>query len=96
MFGRRKGSAKGKCRGGAGHQHKCRCKGQKFSLSAAEVGERHCIVLNPDKKTVEMGIFNGSVITVHKNESTDQNIVVGVGNSRYIIPKTIAEQIIIQ
>ena len=48
------------------------------------------------KKTLEMGIYNGSIITVYKNESTDQNIVVGVGNSRYIIPKTIAEEIIIQ
>ena len=96
MFGKGKGIFKGKRHLRGHHKHKCHCRGQKISLSTAAVGSRHCVITNPDKKTVEMGIFNGSIITVHKNEVSDQNIVVGVGNSRYIIPKTIASEIIIQ
>ncbi len=96
MFGRGKGFFKRKGNCGGAHKHRCHCRGQKFPLSTAEVGSRHCVIMNPDKKTIEMGIFNGSIITVHKNELSDQNIVVGVGNSRYIIPKTIAEEIIIR
>jgi len=96
MFGKRRGLFGKKHRGKSCRKHRGRCRGSRFPLSDAEIGSRHSIILNPDKKTIEMGIFNGSIITVHKNEATDQNIVVGVGNSRYIIPKSIAEKIIIQ
>jgi Fe2+ transport system protein FeoA len=96
MFGRGRGFFKRKGHCGGKDKHKCRCKGQQFPLSTAEVGSKHFVIMNPDIKTIEMGIFNGSIITVQKNEESDQNIVVGVGNSRYIIPKTIAEEIIIQ
>ena len=96
MFGKGKGFFKKKRHFGGRLKHKCHHRGQQIPLSSAAIGSKHCVVMNPDKKTVEMGIFNGSVITVHKNEQSDQNIVVGVGNSRYIIPKEIAETIIIQ
>lgn len=96
MFGKGKGIFRGKRHFRGRHKHKCLGRGQKIPLSNAAVGSRHCVIMNPDKKTVEMGIFSGSIITVHKNELSDQNIVVGVGNSRYIIPKTIAAEIIIQ
>jgi len=96
MFGRGRGLFRKKCGGNCRPKQRCRRRGYRFPLSEAEVGRRYSIILNPDKKTIEMGIFNGSIITVHKNEFSDQNIVVGVGNSRYIIPKTIAEKIIVQ
>jgi Fe2+ transport system protein FeoA len=98
MFGRGKGLFWGKGRGKNCNKHRRRCRhtGQKFPLSNAETGSRHFIVLNPDKKTLEMGIYNGCVITIHKNEPADKNIVVGVGDSRYIIPRTTAEHILVE
>ena len=59
-------------------------------LTEAEVGKKYIIMNNPDIKTMEMGIYRGGVITVHKNEEDDPNIVVAVGNSRYIIPRELA------
>jgi len=96
MFGKGKGLFGRGHKGKSCPKHRCRRRGCGFPLSDAEIGCRYSVILNPDKKTIEMGIFNGSIITVHKNESIDQNIVVGVGNSRYIIPKIIADKIVIQ
>lgn len=97
MFGKRRGFGRG-----LGHRNqfgnKChRFKNREYlSLNQAELGKKYIIVCNPNRKTFEMGIFVGGVITVQKDDFTDNNIVVGVGNSRYIIPRELAEQILIQ
>lgn len=67
-----------------------------LNLNEGELDKKYYVVCNPDRKTMEMGIYNGSAITVQKNEQTDPNIVVGVGESRYILPKTLAQTIIIK
>ncbi len=66
------------------------------SLNQAELGKKYKIICNPDRKTIEMGIFAGGLISVQKDDPNDQNIVVAVGNSRYIIPRELAERILIQ
>ncbi|HHE37312.1 MAG TPA: ferrous iron transport protein A [Candidatus Cloacimonetes bacterium] len=79
------------------HRHKhCRHHGRNFNLNYGELGKKYVVISNPDKKTVEMGIFAGSMIEVQKNERSEPNIIVGVGESRYIIPRDLAEQILIR
>ena len=76
---------------GCGHNSVSRC----INLDEAEIGRRYRVMTNPDKKTMEMGIYHTSVITVHKKEESNPNIVVGVGESRYIIPRNLAKRIIL-
>jgi Fe2+ transport system protein FeoA len=91
MFGLGKGFGK--------HRRKERCgrRHRRFQcasiLTEAEVGKKYIILNNPDIKTMEMGLYRGGIITVHKNEEDNPNIVVGVGESRYIIPRELAEKI---
>ncbi len=92
MFGIGRGFGKG----GGGkecgkHQHRS-CRNASL-FTEAEVGKKYIILNNPDLKTMEMGIYRGGVITVHKNEEDNQNIVIGVGDSRYIIPRELAGRI---
>ena len=67
-----------------------------MNLSEAEIGKKYLILFNPDIKTMEMGIYRGNMITVHKNEEGNPNIVVGVGETRYIIPCELAQRILIK
>ncbi|MBC8385785.1 MAG: ferrous iron transport protein A [Candidatus Cloacimonetes bacterium] len=92
MFGWKKGHGKGRK-----HRHRhCRRHGIQHNLNCGEIGKKYVVISNPDKKTVEMGIFAGSMIEIQKNESSEPNIIVGVGESRYIIPRELAEQILIR
>ncbi|OPX29633.1 MAG: hypothetical protein B1H06_01165 [Candidatus Cloacimonas sp. 4484_143] len=83
-----------------GHGKGCGCGRYGISrcinLDEAAVGQRYRVIANPDKKTMEMGIYRTGVITVHKNEEGNPNIVVGVGESRYIIPRDLAKKIVIK
>ena len=92
MFSWKKSHGKGK-----NHRHKhCHHQGRHHNLNCGEIGKKYVVISNPDKKTVEMGIFAGSMIEVQKNETTEPNIIVGVGESRYIIPRELAEKILIR
>jgi len=95
MFGFRNGAGKGRgC--GKHHRRQRRLAGDFISVSEAEVGKKYIIIENPDVKTMEMGIYRSGIINVHKNETDNPNIVVGVGESRFIIPRELAEKIIIR
>jgi Fe2+ transport system protein FeoA len=48
---------------------------------------------NKDRKTLEMGLFSGALVTVIKNHPNDANMVIAVGESRYIIAKDTAQKI---
>ena len=74
---------------GFGHCHNT-------TLNNAVVNKKYVILSNPDRKTVEMGVFNGGIITVQKNDSTDPNLVIAVGESRYIMSRAVAERIIVR
>jgi len=98
MFGRGKNRkfGKGHWRKGSHRGHgKCHKFGL-LPLEAADINKKYIVMCNPDRKTVEMGIFSGGVITVHKNDPTDSNLIVAVGESRYIIPRDLARRILIK
>ena len=81
-----------------GKGHGCRHHGRSHCifLNEATVGHKYRVITNPDKKTMEMGIYHSGIITVHKNEESNPNIVVGVGESRYIIPRDLAKRIVVK
>lgn len=62
-------------------------------LSDFAQGANIVVVSNKDRKTLEMGLFSGAFVTVLKNRPRDANMVVAVGESRYIIAKDAAAKI---
>lgn len=62
-------------------------------LSDFAQGANVVVVSNSDRKTLEMGLFTGAVVTVIKNRAADANMVVAAGESRYIIAKETAGKI---
>ncbi|MCK4654308.1 MAG: ferrous iron transport protein A [Candidatus Cloacimonetes bacterium] len=95
MFGRGKGLGRRKGNRMHGGRHG-RHRRVPVNLNGAIPGNKYIVKFNPDKKTIEMGIYAGSIISVQKNEFDDPNIIVAVGESRYIIPRKTAEQILIK
>ena len=86
---------------GRGRKHRHRCETcprnrMRINLNDTEENGRYIVFNNPDKKTMELGIYVNSIITIQKNDLNEQNIVVGVGESRYIIPRDIAKNIIVK
>ena len=98
MFGfGRKGREPRKCRAHRHGRHHCHCDCPRgTSLENAVEQQRYIITCNPDRKTMEMGVYVGGVVTVQKNDPAEPNIVIGVGDSRYIIPRTLASRILIK
>ena len=95
MFGMRKGFGRKRGNRMHGGRHG-RHRRMPVNLNGAIPGNQYIVKFNPDKKTIEMGIYAGSIISVHKNELDDPNIIVAVGETRYIIPRKTAEQILIK
>ena len=97
MFGfGRKGRGSGRC-GVQGHHRQCNCRAAGgMSLNDASEQQRYIIISNPDRKTMEMGVYVGGVVTVQKNDRSEPNIVIGVGDARYIIPRVLATRILIK
>ena len=62
-------------------------------LSDFAQGAHVVVISNSNKKTLEMGLFTGALVTVMKNRPTDANMVVATGESRYIIAKAAAAEI---
>jgi Fe2+ transport system protein FeoA len=62
-------------------------------LSDFAQGANVVVVSNKDRKTLEMGLFTGALVTVLKNRPRDANMVVAAGESRYIIAKDAAAKI---
>ncbi len=51
------------------------------------------ITCNSDHKTVERGLYNGVQVKVLRNEETEPNLVVAVGDARYVLDRRIARRI---
>lgn len=62
-------------------------------LSDFAQGANVVVVANKDRKTLEMGLFTGALVTVLQNRPRDANMVVAAGESRYIIDKEAAHKI---
>jgi len=65
-------------------------------LATTEIDQDYLIVCNPFPKYFEMGLSHGSNIHIIKNNTSDRNLIIGVGESRYIISRNIAKQILVR
>jgi Fe2+ transport system protein FeoA len=66
------------------------------TLSNTPENERVRILANADLKTMEMGIYPGAIITLIQNSPSAHNIIVKVHDQRFVVPKKIADNIIIR
>jgi len=90
MFGRfRRGKRPCRCQGKGSHSGG-RCT---RPLSDFAAGADVLVVANSDRKTMEMGIFNGARIHLLQNHENEPNLVIALGDSRYTVPREIAAQI---
>ena len=62
-------------------------------LSDFAQGAQVVVISNGDRKTLEMGLFSGALVTVIKNRPGDANMVIAAGEGRYIISKAAAVKI---
>lgn len=74
------------------HCENRQCPNQIF-LDHADVELEYEILCNPHRKSFELGLFNGNKIKVIRNNDFQNNIIVAVGESRYIISREIARNI---
>ena len=76
------------------HRNYCRhFKNCCISLNDTMENKKYLIMTNPDKKTNEMGMHAGAIVTIIKNHETDSNLIVAIGDARYIIPRDLAKEI---
>jgi len=51
------------------------------------------VIMNPDRKTLEMGLCTGAVVRIVENRPGDANMVIAAGEGRYILAKDTAAKI---
>ena len=62
-------------------------------LANAEADKVVTITCNNDHKTMERGIYTGVSVKVLRNEKEEPNIVIAVGDARYVLDRRIAQRI---
>lgn len=86
--------------------HACDIKGEQSAcgekhehsvpLSLADVDKEYKIICNPNPKCFELGMCHGNMIRIIKNNEYDRNIVIAVGDSRYIVSRNVADCIMVE
>ena len=72
----------------------CRClRGDCISLAELSQGSEALITCNNDIKTIERGLYHGKRVHAFRNDPDEPNIVVAVGDSRYVLDRRVARQI---
>ena len=66
------------------------------NLSLVESESTVTIVCNNDHKTVERGLCTGVRVRVMRNQMDEPNLVVAVGDARYVLDRRIAKRIIVK
>ena len=56
-------------------------------------GESGIIRMNRDRKSTEMGLFPGSRVVMFRNRKSEQSLVIGAGDARYLISRAIAQKV---
>ncbi len=77
-----------------GRQRSCHClSGDCISLDDLATGKEALITCNNDLKTIERGLYHGKRVVAQRNEPGEPNIVVAVGDSRYVLDRRVARLI---
>jgi Fe2+ transport system protein FeoA len=56
-------------------------------------GESAVIRANGDKKSTEMGLFPGARVTMFRNRKSEQSLVIGAGDARFLVSRVIAKKV---
>jgi len=56
-------------------------------------GESAVIRANGDKKSMEMGLFPGARVTMFRNRKSEQSLVIGAGDARFLVSRVIAKKV---
>jgi Fe2+ transport system protein FeoA len=77
------------------HKHKkTECPYKDYqTLNQVQESEKVQIVCNPDRKTLEMGVYPGTTVIMMRNFESEQNLIIAIENGRFIIARNIAEKI---
>jgi Fe2+ transport system protein FeoA len=67
-----------------------------INLAQAPEDKRVIVRANSDIKTMEMGLYPGSMITLMHNDTGERNIIVKIHDQKYVIPRETAEQIYVK
>ena len=98
MFGFRKGFGKG--RRGEGKRFRNRQRGFRrepaMLLSHAQENRKYIVVSNLNKKTLEMGIYPGVVLSIIKKGDEESNMIIKIHDAKIIIPPSVANQITVR
>ncbi len=78
-----------------GGRHKaCHClSGDCISLADLSTGKEALITCNNDIKTIERGLYHGKRVIAQRNEPGEPNIVIAVGDARYVLDRRVAGMI---
>jgi len=77
-----------------GGQRTCPCAiDQCFSLDQLPVETSAVIICNRNLKTIERGLYIGMRISMFRNDDSEPNIIVAVGDARYVLDRRIAREI---
>lgn len=72
----------------------CACpRGSCLPLSEISEGSSGTVTCNNDLRTIERGIYSGAKISIFRNEPEEPNIIVAVGDARYVLDRRIAQTI---
>ena len=80
-FGRRMMSPRQVCR---------MCSGDCVSLSELSEGSKAIVLRNDDTRAIERGLYEGAILELYRNDQAEPNIIVAVGDSRYVLDRRIA------
>jgi len=72
----------------------CHCsRGDCITLEKLGEGLNARVTCNNDLRTIERGLYHGVEVSVMRNAEGEPNIVVAVGDSRYVLDRRIASLI---
>ncbi len=75
-------------------RRQCPCKrGDCLSLNEISEGSKGKIFCNNDIRTIERGIYVGADVSIFRNEASEPNVIVAVGDARYVLDRRIAQHI---
>ena len=66
---------------------------QSVALDQLPEGYNATVIHNNNLKTIERGLYLGAPITVFRNNIDEPNIIVAVGDARYVLDRRIARTI---
>lgn len=68
-------------------------KGELMGLDLLPEGTNAVVICNQNLSTIERGLYIGMQVSVFRNEQNEPNIIVAVGDARYVLDRRVAKEI---